>query len=354
MSGCATDKRIKHPHYLCHKLGGQRDDYQFQFHAGLFGQDQSTASANHWPQAGAQLSGTNFAVIGWVADPTVAITTQLVLTNGSGTNMCVYTNTYTGEVDRNGNFWLENLPLQPGSNAFAIAVEDAVGNTSLTNLSVVQSSLVLTISPVTPDSQLWQPTVNVTGTISDPTYAVWVNGVKGHNNGNGTWLANNVPSGRRRNGQLYSLGLCAHRTTARRFIWKLEGQPMKIHLILIALILGGEWARGTIQTSLNQDKPPYVTVQNFNITINGSSSYSINGYEEAQQWGGSLAGGSTSGGGSWAWQVDENPYNVPYEWGENYSWSWNNLNNYIETDSIWDTSSSWIPNQHQQWVSLHS
>jgi hypothetical protein len=35
--------------------------------------------------------------------------------------------------------------------------------------------------------------VNLTGTISDPTYAVWVNGVKGHNNGNGTWSANNVP-----------------------------------------------------------------------------------------------------------------------------------------------------------------
>jgi hypothetical protein len=40
---------------------------------------------------------------------------------------------------------------------------------------------------------LWQPTVNLTGTISDSTYAVWVNGVKGHNNGNGTWSASNVP-----------------------------------------------------------------------------------------------------------------------------------------------------------------
>ena len=52
---------------------------------------------------------------------------------------------------------------------------------------------MLTMNPVTPDSQLWQPTVNLTGMISDATYAVWVNGVKGTNNGDGTWSANNVP-----------------------------------------------------------------------------------------------------------------------------------------------------------------
>src|SRR5208282_3183756 len=148
-----------------------------------------------WPSAGAQLSGTNFTLTGWVADPTVIITTQLVLTNGSGTNAIIYTNTYAGQVDRNGNFWLENLPLQPGTNAFAIVVVDAVDNTSLTNFSVVRSPLVLTINPVANSSQLWQPTVNVTGTISDPTYAVWVNGVKGTNYGNGTWAAFNVPPG---------------------------------------------------------------------------------------------------------------------------------------------------------------
>ena len=146
-----------------------------------------------WPQTGAQLSGSNFTVTGWVADPTVTITTQLVLTNGSGTNAYVYTNMYAGAADRSGNFWLGNLPISAGTNAFPITVKDVAGNTSVTNISVIQSALVLTINPVTPDSQLWQPTVNLTGTISDTTYAVWVNGVKGHNNGNGTWSANNVP-----------------------------------------------------------------------------------------------------------------------------------------------------------------
>ena len=34
--------------------------------------------------------------------------------------------------------------------------------------------------------------VNLTGTISATDWAVWVNGKKGHNNGNGTWYANDV------------------------------------------------------------------------------------------------------------------------------------------------------------------
>jgi len=149
-----------------------------------------------WPQAGAQIGDSTFTCRGWINDPTARVTTQLVFTNANSNLFWggIYTNVYAGATDRNGNFWLENLPMHAGTNVFTITVTDAVGNTSKTNISVVQSTLVLTVNPVTPDSQLWQPTVNLTGTISDPTYAVWVNGMKGHNNGNGTWSANNVPN----------------------------------------------------------------------------------------------------------------------------------------------------------------
>ncbi len=50
------------------------------------------------------------------------------------------------------------------------------------------------MNPVVPDSDLWKSKVNLTGVISDPSQAVWVNGVKGHNNGDGTWYANDVPT----------------------------------------------------------------------------------------------------------------------------------------------------------------
>ncbi|MGD0207024.1 MAG: hypothetical protein ABSC89_05390 [Verrucomicrobiota bacterium] len=149
-----------------------------------------------WPQNGTQISGNYFTCRGVINDPTATVTALVVFTN-SDTNTFsngVYTNTYMASVERNGNFWLENLPLNAGTNTFTIRVKDAAGNTSVTNVNVVKSSFTLTVNPVTPDSQLWQPTVNLTGTISDATYAVWVNGVKGHNNGNGTWSASNVPT----------------------------------------------------------------------------------------------------------------------------------------------------------------
>jgi len=148
-----------------------------------------------WPSVGTQISGSSFTCRGVIGDPTATVTAQVVFTNGD-TNIFyngIYTNVYVASVERNGNFWLENLPISAGTNIYSIVTKDVVGNTTATNISVVQSSLVLTINPVTPDSQLWQPTVSLSGTISITNYAVWVNGVKGHNNGNGTWSANNVP-----------------------------------------------------------------------------------------------------------------------------------------------------------------
>ena len=139
-----------------------------------------------WPQNGTQISGTNFTLDGQLDDPTANVTAQIVSTNAT-------TNTVSGLVGRDGKFWVENLSLNAGTNALTLTVTDAAGNMTVTNICVVQSALMLTMNPVTPDSQLWQPTVNLTGMISDATYAVWVNGVKGTNNGDGTWSANNVP-----------------------------------------------------------------------------------------------------------------------------------------------------------------
>lgn len=139
-----------------------------------------------WPQDGAQISGTNFTWSGFVSDPTATITAQIVNTNAE-------TNSVYGFVERDGAFWVENLPLSSGTNTLTLTVTDAASNTTVTNISVIKSTLTLTMNPVTPDSQLWQSTVNVTGTISDASYSVWVNGVQGTNNGDGTWSASDVP-----------------------------------------------------------------------------------------------------------------------------------------------------------------
>jgi hypothetical protein len=139
-----------------------------------------------WPNNGTLVSGNNFTLDGQLADPTAIVSASITDTNGN-------TNVVAGLVGRTGQFWVQNIPLSAGTNALTLTVVDVVGNTTVTNINLVQSPVVLTLDPVADPQQLWQPTINLTGTISDATYAVWVNGVKGHNNGDGTWSANNVP-----------------------------------------------------------------------------------------------------------------------------------------------------------------
>ncbi len=140
-----------------------------------------------WPQNGAQISGTNFTLDGQLDNPTATVSASITDSNGD-------TNNVSGLVGRDGKFWVEGIPLNAGTNTLTLTVKDATGNSTVTKINVVQTEITLTMDDVTPDSQLWQPTVNVTGKISGINYAIWVNGVKGHNNGVGTWSANNVPT----------------------------------------------------------------------------------------------------------------------------------------------------------------
>jgi hypothetical protein len=138
-----------------------------------------------WPQDGYQITSESFTCRGFVDDPTVTLIAQMVDTNSD-------TNEVSGEVERTGRFWVDNLPLSGGTNFMTLSFTDVLGHTSVTNIILLRGTLVFDIDPVTPDSKLWQAYVNLTGHISDPGYAVWVNGVKGHNNGDGTWNATNV------------------------------------------------------------------------------------------------------------------------------------------------------------------
>lgn len=69
---------------------------------------------------------------------------------------------------------------------------DAWNNVTVTNITVMKSTVGLTINPVAAE-QLHEPSVTVEGTINRVGYTVWVNGVKAADNGDGTWTAENVP-----------------------------------------------------------------------------------------------------------------------------------------------------------------
>jgi hypothetical protein len=140
-----------------------------------------------WPQDGTKVCGDAFTVNGLLDDFTATITASIVDTNG-------VTNVLNGLVERNGKFWVENLPLEGGTNLLTLTAADAWGNTTTTNIAIVKSELGLTIDVGSIDpNNLFEPTTpNVSGSINDSSYTVWVNGVQGSVNGS-YWLAQNVP-----------------------------------------------------------------------------------------------------------------------------------------------------------------
>jgi hypothetical protein len=137
-----------------------------------------------WPTNGMQICGSSFTLRGTVDDPSATVSATITDTNGD-------TNTVSGEVERSGVLWVENLPLNSGTNWVTLNVTNAAGLSSETNVTVVQSAMSISVSSISGD--LWVPPVTVYGNISDATAAVCVNGVAGTNYGNGTWEADNVP-----------------------------------------------------------------------------------------------------------------------------------------------------------------
>jgi hypothetical protein len=133
-----------------------------------------------WPTNGTSVAGSNFTLQAQVDDATATLTAT------------INSNIVAGLVERNGTVWFNNLPLNSGANTVTITATDAAGNTSTTNLTVVESAVSLTVNPLTGD-QLNQPSVTVSGTVSDPSDQVWVNGVQASVDGSGNWVANNVP-----------------------------------------------------------------------------------------------------------------------------------------------------------------
>ena len=137
-----------------------------------------------WPQDGTYISGSQFTLQGQVDDATAKITAFIVDASGD-------TNSAQGLVERSGLVWIQNLQLAAGANILTVIATDAAGNISTTTLTLHQSSVMVTINPL---NQFNQSSVTVTGTISDPSNAVWVNGVEAYYiDDAGDWEADGVP-----------------------------------------------------------------------------------------------------------------------------------------------------------------
>ena len=152
-------------------LAGNVTTTNFSFTLDYSGKTNPPVVNLYWPPDGTLICNSNYTWRGWVNDPTATVTAQMVDTNGN-------TNIFTGIVERNGNFWVENLPLVSSTNFLTLTVTDSAGNVAVTNIMVFPSAIGLTITM--PDSsQLWSQGITVNGTISDEdNYTVWVNGIK--------------------------------------------------------------------------------------------------------------------------------------------------------------------------------
>jgi hypothetical protein len=133
-----------------------------------------------WPQNNTAIGGSNVTIQAQVSDATATVAATV---NGS---------TVQGLIERSGLVWLQNLPLSSGTNVVTITSQNAAGKVSTNTLDVVESSVSLSIDPISND-QLNQTNVTVTGSVSDPTADVWVNGVEVYWYDDNDWYADNVP-----------------------------------------------------------------------------------------------------------------------------------------------------------------
>jgi hypothetical protein len=137
-----------------------------------------------WPRSGSVVSGKSFDIRGRLDDFTAKIYGELVEKGKVQSKL-------EGEVYRDSEFSINSVPLLSPTNEIRITAIDAAGNTSVTNLTVRQSKVDLTIDPIAPELLL-KPRVTVTGTIDAIDHAVFVNGIRAEVT-NKVWIARDVP-----------------------------------------------------------------------------------------------------------------------------------------------------------------
>jgi hypothetical protein len=134
-----------------------------------------------WPKNNDSIAGDACAIRGRLDDPTAEIMLETV----EGEE-------YFGQVERNGQFWLEHVPLLPEDNTFKLRATDAAGNTATTSITVRRANLRITIDSMVESKTRPNRFETVNGTFSGTDHKIWVNGIVATQSGN-YWTATNVP-----------------------------------------------------------------------------------------------------------------------------------------------------------------
>lgn len=136
-----------------------------------------------WPANGAQLGADTFTLRGRLDNPTASVVARMTIDDEE--------QEIGGLVERDGTFWLEDLPT-PTSGTVSLVFTDAGGKASTNTLNLSRSPVSLVLNdPSGPN--LWDQTMNLNGTVSDPAYSVWVNSTRATVDESGNWTAEGVP-----------------------------------------------------------------------------------------------------------------------------------------------------------------
>ena len=143
-----------------------------------------------WPQDNLRVGGSSCTINGTMNDETGTIMAMAV--NGVGE-----TNFVPGLVERNGMFWIENVPLS-GINQITIYATNAAGLGTNFTFTLKPSTLNLTVDTLPAGDDLYLSTGTVLGTVDDTTAVVTVNGITANvnpeaDNGVYHWSLANAP-----------------------------------------------------------------------------------------------------------------------------------------------------------------
>jgi hypothetical protein len=264
---------------------------------------QATAPrvALYWPQDGTQVASPIITCRGTIDDFTASISATAIDAQNNQ-------RTYTAIIERDGNFWIENIAIAPGSTQITLAFTNWAGKGDTFMFSISKAGNSISIDQPT-EYELGQSKTTVTGSISTPGYKVWLNGIPATQPGDGTWRAEEV-------------GM----TPGGTAVLQARGIPLTDHngdgsgpasISPAYNDLANPTSADAIDTEIQADKPPRMFIESYSSTENTVGSDTWNYYDSQ---GNSLCDDLWSGGtGS-----GNNQYNISWQDAGTANGSWNN------------------------------
>jgi hypothetical protein len=124
-----------------------------------------------WPPSGATIGSADLNCFGTLDNPSASV--YAVLTDSSG-----QATPAIAEVERDGHFWIDHLPLSAGTNSLTLTATSPAGITTIAALTLVRSAANITVDAPFADWLNTPPVPQLTGTVPSAGYIVTVNGME--------------------------------------------------------------------------------------------------------------------------------------------------------------------------------